>query len=82
MTKPDYEPVSKAKFEELKESFKTADKFELINGIRSLFDDAYEGESVYLKKIDTLALANRLQHEGFFQRTRSEWVEMLESLTE
>ena len=82
MTKPVYDNVSKAKFEELKDNFKGDDKAELVNGIRSLFDDAYEGESVYLKRDDTMRLADRLEASSFIQQPRSDWVEMLDSLTE
>ena len=94
MTKPDYEAVSKTKFDELKDSFKTADQDVLVNEIRRLFDDA-EGElpdrdvpAVYLKKSDTLALADRLEAEtswgwsGSVSKSRSDYVEMLDSLTE
>ena len=36
---------------------------------------------VYLKRKDALALANRLNTEGFASSTRSDYVEMLDSLT-
>lgn len=88
MTKPVYEPVSRAKFEDLKDSFRTDSRNKLAADIRSLFDDDYEGESVYLKKNDTLALADRLQdaqnegETGPNDWAMSDWVEMLDSLTE
>ena len=80
MTKPDYEAVSKDQFEYLKDNFKTADKDRLVAEIRGLFDDP-EGELVYLKKKDTLALADRLEAVRF-EFLRSMYVEMLDSLTE
>ena len=80
MTKPDYEPVSKAKLEDLKDAFSIGTKSALVNGIRRLFDDP-EGELVYLKKPDTLYLADRLEaHGGVW--SRSYFVELLDSLTE
>lgn len=81
MTDPDYAAVSKSKFDNLKDDFKGDDKAELVNEIRRLFDDA-EGELVYLKKGDTLTLADRLEASSFALQDRSDWVEMLESLKE
>ena len=80
MTKPDYEAVGKARFEELMAAFKVAPLKQLIAGIRGLFDGA-EGELIYLKKGDTLALADRLQVEGSGW-SRTEYAEALDSLKE
>ena len=80
MADPNYQPVSKSEFDLLKEEFKTASKDGLVTGMRRLFDNPH-GETVNLKKDDTLALADRLQDEGF-SWSRSGYVEMLESLKE
>ena len=83
MASPNYQPVSKSRFNLLKESFKTDSKDALVVDIRWLFDDP-EGETVNLKKDDTLALADSLQDEGpdFSLSKRVDYVEMLESLKE
>ena len=63
MADPNYQPVRKDKFKELKASFAIYSKDELVTGIRGLFDEA-EGQIVMLKKDDTLNLADRLEAEG------------------
>ena len=80
MANPDYEAVGKIELDVLKDVFPLASKDELVTRIRQLFDDP-SGELVYLKKKDTLALADRLQAEGE-DWSRSDYVEMLDSLTE
>ena len=80
MASPNYQPVSKDRFNALKESFKAAPKDRLVLRMRTLFRVA-EGETVNLKKDDTLALADRLEAEGL-NWSRTDYVEMLESLKE
>ena len=80
MASPNYQPVSKSKFDLLKDSFKTATRSQLIGGIRDLFDHA-DGATVNLKKDDTLALADRLETEASYW-SRSGYAEALESLKE
>ena len=80
MADPNYQPVSKDNFDSLKEGFKTFSKSSLVDIMRVLFD-APEGETVNLKKDDTLNLADRLEAEGP-DWSRTDYVEMLESLKE
>ena len=80
MASPNYQPVSKSKLDLLEEKFKTASRDYLVVAIRWLFDEP-EGETVNLKKDDTLYLADRLSSEGPVW-PRSIYVEMLESLKE
>ena len=90
MASPNYQAVKKNKFVALIEEFKTAPKARLVIEMRALFDDAKVpiavliGKLVYLKKDDTLALADRLQADEthFSLSTRANYVEMLESLKE
>ena len=63
MADPNYQPVRKDKFKELKASFAIFSKDELVTGMRALFDEP-EGVTVMLKKDDTLNLADRLEAEG------------------
>ena len=63
MASPNYQPVPKVRFNALKEAFKTASKYDLVIEMRVLFH-VPEGETVNLKKDDTLALADRLEGEG------------------
>ena len=85
MTSPNYQPVSKSYFAFLKEEFKTATKNQLVARMRTLFDET-EGETVNLKKDDTLALADRLEADGFDWaenvHSRPGYVKILESLKE
>ena len=85
MADPNYQPVSKSKFDLLKENFKTDSKDYLVVSMRLLFDNP-KGVTVNLKKDDTLALADRLEAEGFDWAenvySRSGYAEMLESLKE
>ena len=80
MASPNYQPVGKNRFNELKELFTTLDKSLLVMNMRGLFDDP-QGETFNLKKDDTLALADLLQAEGP-DWSRANYVEMLESLKE
>ena len=78
MADPNYQPVSKSKFDALKEGFKADSKAYLVLSVRLLFDNP-KGDTVNLKKDDTLALADRLQLAGP-DWSRSDYAEMLESL--
>ena len=80
MASPNYQPVSKDKFDALKDKFKTYSKPYLVAAMRRLFDNP-EGETVNLKKDDTLALADRLETEASYWSS-SGYAEALESLKE
>ena len=88
MAKPNYQPVLKGKFNALKEDFDVAPRDQLVAEMRGLFGDvefpvtALPGELIYLKKDNTLALADRLQADktDFSFSVRVDYADMLESL--
>ena len=88
MASPNYQPVSKSKFDVAKGGVpdSASPRIHLAAGIRALFDEPeFEAKQVNLKKDDTLALADRLEAEGgeiFSFNERAIFVEMLESLKE